>query len=468
MFIISIKWSANWRYFSLLIVFLFFTDSYVSYAQNYTIQNIEIRSANKLKTKDNIIEREMTYEIGEQIPATSLDSLKRINEARLFNLQLFNVTNVDYVISADSNLTVTVFLSERFPIWPEIQFELGDRNFNVWANEQNFAISRINLGLKLTHKNVGGNRTEISAEAQVGYTEKFSLSFFNPYISKNQKHGIGGKIAYARNKEIAINTRDNKLVFYKDYKQTAFEQTQIEVFYTYRPAYAFTHKAGIAYAISNIADTINALNPNYFGNHKSQFQTLQLRYRLDYNGVNNWNYPTEGQRGIFTLYYSHGLTDDFQQLGATLQLDKYIKVAPKTYLDFIFRGKKNIQNKETYFTTKNLGYDFNYVRGYEYFVIDGTGFALLRSDLKYELLNKKINLPIRYFQVFPIRVFPKIFADVAYTSGNSINVQSLNNAWLYGVGIGLDIVTLYDIKLIFEFTYNHLGQSDLFFHKKSN
>jgi hypothetical protein len=43
----------------------------------------------------------------------------------------------------------------------------------------------------------------------------------------------------------------------------------------------------------------------------------------------------------------------------------------------------------------------------------------------------------------------------------------LNNRLLIGYGIGVDIVTAYDLKFKLEFTFNHLGESDLYLHRNN-
>jgi len=105
------------------------------------------------------------------------------------------------------------------------------------------------------------------------------------------------------------------------------------------------------------------------------------------------------------------------------------------------------------------------MRGYEYFVMDGSLFALTRANIKRTLIDRNIKLPIKYFQVVPIRVYAKVFADAGYTYRKDIGSQYLNNKFLYSYGIGLDIVTLYDIKIRLEYTFNREGLKDLYIHK---
>jgi hypothetical protein len=108
------------------------------------------------------------------------------------------------------------------------------------------------------------------------------------------------------------------------------------------------------------------------------------------------------------------------------------------------------------------------VRGYEYYVVDGAHFGILRLDLKREILNFTIKkIPLKYLPVIPIRVYPKLFADVGYVSNEYEGNSFLNNRMLYSAGVGIDIFTAYDIKIRLEYAWNHLGQKDLFLHFNS-
>ena len=109
----------------------------------------------------------------------------------------------------------------------------------------------------------------------------------------------------------------------------------------------------------------------------------------------------------------------------------------------------------------------DYVRGYEYYVIDGSNYGLLRIDLKREIFNNTYSLPVKYFTALPLRIYPKIFADAGYIDSPSPGNSFLSKRLLYSVGVGIDIITLYDIKFRFEFAWNHLGQNGLYLHFNS-
>jgi len=145
------------------------------------------------------------------------------------------------------------------------------------------------------------------------------------------------------------------------------------------------------------------------------------------------------------------------------------KLGKKWNFSEVFRGRVTApERNQPYVLRSALGTESEYIRGYEYYVIDGSQYGLIRNNLKYELLNVNIrNLPLRYLPTIPLRLYPKIFVDAGYVSNRFPFNSFLNNRVLYSAGFGIDIVSAYDFKLRLEYTFNHLGEKGLFLHINS-
>lgn len=447
-----------------------------------TISEIKIIPYNcdRLLTQDDIIIRELDVKIGDCIAAKDLPEILKLIEKRVFNTQLFNYvaaivepmlygldsTDVAYIELNKKNINILIYLNERFPIWPEPEFELADRNINVWMKEQNFKLNRINLGLTLLHKNFRGKRQLIGVTGQLGYTQKVGISYANPFADKNKQHGYGIGIYGMRNREIQYMTDSNKLKFYRNLNTYMLHQGRLEAWYTYRPAFAAQHKIGTNLTYYQTHDTVALLNPDYLGKGLTNDVVANLFYRFEYNGVDNWNYPLRGHRfiGRFDQYYA--FRSKAWQTSLHLHQDVYFQVGKKWFSSLVLRARISGKQKQPYILRRNLGYDYDYIRGYQYYVIDGSSFALARASWKFEALNLKINLPsIKYFQVIPLRIYPKVFADIG-TAYNPMPINdNLHSKTLYGYGFGIDIVTFYDIKFRIEYTFNHLGEHGVFLHR---
>ncbi len=426
----------------------------------------EIRIEGKAHTKKRALLKELSIHEGETIHENSLAPLGASIRLRLMNTKLFNDVQVKWEPQLDGTLHMVLHLSERFPIMPEPKLEFADRNINVWWNEMHGSLKRINIGLALEHRNFRGNREVIGVSGQIGYTKKASLSYENPFIDKSLKHGIGAEVSILQNREIAYATDKNKLRFFQSDAHAMLRIIQASAWYTYRPQYAKTHKAILQFQHFGLGDSMRYLNPNYLGKGRLKETVLSLGYEFRYNGVDNWDYPLLGMRFIGLWNNKLAVNGGYFQSSLNIQFDKYWNPRGKWYVSTILRAKASLPNNQPYIFQNNLGYDYSYVRGYEYYVIDGAGFNLARVNLKRELLNTKIKLPIKYFQVVPIRIYAKVFADagIAYGKASATN-EGLRNKALYSAGIGIDFLTLYDIKIRLEYTINHQGERDLYLHQ---
>lgn len=417
------------------------------------------------KTRRSIILREMNIEEGDSLYLKELADIKELNRKRVFNLSIFNDVQIFTDTVSNEIIDWRIVVKEQWYLIPEFTFKLADRNFNVWWVEQNADIRRANIGVRLRNRNFRGNLEEVSAVAQIGYTQKFGLEYMRPYVDKEQKHGFGVKFFLSRNEEWYYGTDSNKWEFASTQGSYITNSFEIAGAYIFRPAYASRHLFEIRYMSQNVNDTFLLLNNDYFLNGSTQQKYAELLYRYDLNLVDNWNYPMEGFKTIFTSVLRVGIQGFNFQNYYQAEIGYFKKLSKKFYSSHILRGRISYPEKQPYTHVYAMGRGSEYLRGYEYYVIDGSHYGILRTNLKYELVNTKIRkIPIRYISTIIVRLYPKIFADVGYARNPFPGNSFLNNRPLYSGGFGLDIVSIYDFKLRVEYTWNHLGEKGLFLH----
>lgn len=425
----------------------------------------QIVISGRTNTKPSVIFRELSVQKGARMFSAQLQDIAKLNVQRLYSISIFNEVKIGWQWIGSDSLDMLIRVADRFPVMPGGDIKFADRNFNVWWKEQNHNLRRINLGLTLTDNNFRGNLENLSLIGQVGYTPKIGISYSRPYVDKEQKHGFGFSFFGLQNREIAYNTLNNKLAFFRDDTNHMLRRSDAGLWYTYRPGYAITHTLQFTWQHFWISQKAAGLNPDYLGEGRKQADNLWLQYRIEWNRVDNWNYPLTGKRIIGMLDEKYLIPNNQFQTAFYLQIDKYFHPLPNWYAAFIFRGRVSFPAIQPYIFRQNLGYDYDYIRGFEYYVIDGSAFALGRMDIKRCLIDYKLRLPIRYIEEVPIRLYAKVYGDIG-TSYNKMPVNDfLNNRLLCSAGFGLDIVTLYDIKLRIEYTFNNIGQNGLFLHK---
>ncbi len=67
----------------------------------------------------------------------------------------------------------------------------------------------------------------------------------------------------------------------------------------------------------------------------------------------------------------------------------------------------------------------------------------------------------------PITFYGKVFGNTGYVHNPQPGNNFLTNKMLYSGGFGIDIFTLYDVTLKFEWSFNQLGQNGIFLHRNS-
>jgi hypothetical protein len=116
-----------------------------------------------------------------------------------------------------------------------------------------------------------------------------------------------------------------------------------------------------------------------------------------------------------------------------------------------------------------LGSASLYMRGLEYYVIEGVAGGVARATVKNEVLAFNIHSPLKSktHDKIPVRVFLKAYGDLGYSYTPNYGISKLNNKMLRTCGIGLDIVTFYDVVLRFEYSFNQLRERALYFHTQN-
>ena len=184
--------------------------------------------------------------------------------------------------------------------------------------------------------------------------------------------------------------------------------------------------------------------------------------------MDNWNYPLRGFKSVNYVVLRKGFESFAWQAQWRTETGIFRQLSRKWFGEAIVRARLSLPGDVPYFFQSALGTKPDYVRGYEYYVVDGTHYGVLRIDVKHELFNRTFRgLPFRYLPELPLRIYPKIFADAGAAHNPYPGNSFLHDRMLYAAGIGVDVVAAYDFKLRLEGAVNHLGQYGLYLHLNS-
>lgn len=418
------------------------------------------------RTRPWIITRELDLSIGDTIHTEELEAYLEYERNKIFNTQLFNVVEASYEL--DSHFVDLKFrMEERWYIWPSLNIDLGDRNFNEWLLQRGARLDRLVYGVTFRDRNFRGRRENLKVKLQLGFTRKYELFYDIPYIDKNQKTGVGYKISYSDNNIVAYEVADHQLQFV-DSDDIQRRRFYTQFYVTRRSEFFGRHYLELGYRNNWIGDTIAQLNPNYFGDSLNKVQFLTLSYSYTWDKRNIAYYATKGHYiGIGIGQAGLGLLDDISLWEVKLVGAKYFDLGKKFFSSHYGSAKLSGPEAQPFFLYGGLGYGKDILRGFDLYVINGNYFLANKNELKYKLLSfhKTFKwIPLEQFQTLPVDVFIKVFADLGYADDrNTRDVNArFSNRFLSGYGVGIDVATFYDLVFRTEFSINQDGENNLF------
>jgi len=439
----------------------------------------ELNAVGYKKTKSYIIYREIPFKKGDSITVTELYKKLLLARQLVYNTSLFNDVILEAVIHSESEVTITARVSERWYIYPVPQFQLVDRNFNVWARNYDYSLSRVNYGLKFVHYNLSGRKDQLRIYLLGGYSRNISFSYTAPYSNHALTEGFTVSGGYSDKRELAYKTnyRDSLMFYPFDSATRAKNDFVYRIFYLQagyilRKGMFKRHQFLLSYSHLSIDDSIAhpKYNPNYLGDGKTKRGLIDISYLFQYTNVNNVAYPLSGTSAYFyALKRGLGISGGANMLQVEAGFNRYFYLGRKWFASFNLNGKVKLPFDQPYINQRGLGYSENYLRGMEYYVIDGAATGLARSTLKKKLLSFKIPFPFfpKLFTKIPFTFFGKTYADLGFAHTNSQYRTELNNRLLYSGGVGIDVLTLYDIVLRFEYSVNQFREGGLYFHSQN-
>lgn len=421
------------------------------------------------KTKDYIILRELPFTAGTSISRQNILQQLTIAKQQLINTSLFIDINVTTTDTTASFIAVQIDVKERWYLLPIPYFKLVDRNFNQWWVEQNHSLKRVNYGLKLIQNNVTGRNDNAYLWLITGYNHQVAFRYERPFADKSLKHGFSAGFSYSRQREVNYATDlQNKQLFYRgdDFLK---KQLRIEASYLYRPAIKTRHSFTIKLLDEKIADTVYNLNRNYFPAGKKHITYPIFNYTLQYFNADNNIYPTRGFIGDF-MFTKKGLGEDMNLWQVEFHSKYTLPIYKKTQLQLQAAGILNAPFKQPFFNNQIINYGDIFQRGLEYYVIDGVAGGVGRATLRNEIFKYTIKNPasIKNHNQIPVRFYLKAYADAGYVYSDKDNFSPLNNRLNKTWGVGLDIVTIYDIVLRLEYSFNKFGDQTLYIHSRAD
>ena len=204
------------------------------------------------------------------------------------------------------------------------------------------------------------------------------------------------------------------------------------------------------------------------GRNRQQLGSIGYQFTDDHRDIAA--YPLTGyfvQGNI--VKYGLGMGDDLNKFEVSGSFAKYMELKKGLFLSNYTYLEYSAPNQLAYNFYSALGYQKNFVRGYEIYVIEGSSIFLNKTTFKVRLFSKDVDwksMPIEQFRHIPFAIYLKMYGDIGYVANYpNYEVNSmLSDKLLAGAGFGIDVIGSYDVVLRFEYSFNNIGENGFFFH----
>ncbi len=444
--------------------------------QSVVVDKIEIYGLKR--TREMIIHRELTFEVGDSLVQTDLGEIIERNQNNLLNLGLFNEAeiNVSEWNTETHRIEIVVEVRESWYIYAVPILDIADRNFNVWWSEHNHSLSRLNLGGQLDFLNFTGRNDKLKAQIQVGYTSKQEIEYRFPYFNREQSLGLTMGFLHTGNKEVNYNTTFNKDLFIKIDERQLFEKYRGKVKIQFRPTHYLRQELELTYENMTIdEEVIRDYNPRYFRNGERKSSALIARYAYEYDDRDLRIFPTDGVKGVFEVEkIGWGKNDDENQLTSAISMEWNNSISNKFLHRISGIGRYSLSRSQpSYDRYSALGSGQKFVRGYELYVIDGLDFLLGKYQIAYELIDTDVKfrklVPIEEFRKMAVKMYLTLHLESGYVNDPyTAETNPMANRWLMGTGAGLNVLLYNNFLIQFNVNRNDLGEVGFFIHNQTS
>ena len=447
-----------------LLVFLSLLSTALN-AQELHIRNIQIDGLKT--TKEATVLRELSFSVGDKVTVQELHLLLEENRSNLLNQWLFNFVDFTHIIKK-SEVDILLKVSERWYVWPYPIFEISERNFNVFwdslrhSNFQDF--SRVNYGIFLNWYNFRGRNELLKIKYRKGYKEHYLFEYDIPYLNQEKTWGAILKTELFRMQKFHYKT-DRHQLFYTQQGENLFKENKFSLAFQYKPGINNTHILELEG--SKMSTQYSVENPTFFPNDMLNFQYAQFDYHFIQEKRDYKEYPLDGYMREFCIEAFYGIGNNYRNISLTTKTEHHHQFHPRWSIGNSIKTKASWKDEIPYMLKKAFGFE-DYLRGYEYYVIDGSQFAMTKTALKWTLLpTTEMQLPILPYEQFSkthFSIYFSIFADMGYVHNKEVVNNPLNNEFLMSQGFSIDIVSYYDKLIRLECSRNHLGETGFFIH----
>jgi outer membrane protein assembly factor BamA len=460
------------RILSMFLIVLFFYEvgiaqdnSIVDSFKKHRVESINISGIKQ--TKPTIVERELLFHIGDSLNKKELEIQLLESRFLLQNTNLFSEVELHADLNSMGAWNIRIELREKLFIYPLPKFSLLDRNFNEWWYTFDADLNRIIYGIEWTHLNLTGRADPLTIRIYNGFTRTLSMSYAQPNVDKKMKWGLAFAAGYTENLVLSYKTaNDNRL---QQLQSTKSLRETLTASATLRHRNQLYNRSSLSLQLSHvkISDQISdsLYNPNYLNSKGNVLWFPDISYRWQHLHVDNINFPLMGNAyGFGILKRGIVWSGDLNMLSFDAHWKYYVPLKKQFFFQVQSVGQIKLPFKQAYMNQRAFGYGDFYLSGLDRYVVDGVASVLVKTALSKKIWSTQIKPPFksRKIPTIPLGMYLRMFTHHGYSYLPDGNQYLMNNRWLYTAGIGLDLISLYDMRFGVDYSFNQFGEKGLF------
>jgi outer membrane protein assembly factor BamA len=456
------------------------------------ISQVEI-TGNK-RTKEKIIIRELDFH-----PGDSLATYERgIHSSKMYGQKRFsrkdssdlvmkmkysreNIINTKLFLAVDFYLEqieeedykLRIEVKERWYFWVFPIIQLDYPNFNEWLRDPDFSL--LTQGLFLSHNNLWGLGHQASFKGFLGSSQGVALGYRVPWIGKGERIGLllGGAFRNSAVVEYGSLDNERQIIFEKGSMQNYSIVSTLTArpgLYNYSKIRLSANHLSISDQLYNrtLEESIASFLPE--GEQSIQFVSIFIEYK--YDSRNNHAYPLYGNY-LKGFVKKHGLgiiSHDVDYFYYGVDMHFYQQISERWFTAEMFKLVTSSSENIPYFFKNNLSSREDFLRGFDFYAMRGDEMYYFRSNLKYNVVEpnvkkaKKEKHKDSKFRNVPYAFYINLMADAGYMYDPFYKeYNQYNNKLLFSWGLGVDVVSYYDLVLRFEYAITSFGSHGFFF-----
>ena len=446
------------------------------------------------RTKDKIIVRELDFKSGDSL-FTMLDKAeyafgtgqKRISRhdssevslrmkysrENIINTKLFLEANLYLEEMEGGEYKLRIDVKERWYFWAFPIVKLDYPNFNDWLADPD--LSLLSMGLFMSHNNLWGLGHQASVKIYGGSSQEIAMGYLMPWIGKGQKIGLllGGNWRKSTVVEYGSLQNERQMIFDKgsmtDYNFIATLKFRPNL-YNYAKVRLIGSNVSISDSLYNFTldESIASFLPT--GLQSINYLTLYMEYL--YDSRNNHAYPLKGQylKGFVEKIGMGLIGHEVDYFNYGVDMHFYQELNSRWYVAEMFKLLTSSSQNIPYFFKQNLTSGNDFIRGYDYFALRGDNMVYFRSNLKYNVIKPSVKKPRKEknkdskFRNVPYAFYINLIADAGYMKDEFYGPYNpYNNKMLYSWGLGVDLISYYDLVLRFEYVFTNINTRGFYF-----